>query len=75
MLFPKLKIFNLHNFKYKLRPYEFNEHNLQYIFIITYVIICYDMLRYRAYQLMVDTVLRLQLGVMKTIQSFNNTKI
>ena len=38
--------------KYKLRSYEFSENS--------YIKICYYMLRYTAYQLMVETVLRLQ---------------
>ena len=31
MLFPKLERFNLHHYKYELRPCEFGENNLQYI--------------------------------------------
>ena len=46
------------------------------IYIYINYCICYYMLLYTAYQLMVDTVLRPHgLGVMKTIKSFNNTKI
>ena len=55
MLFPKLERLNLRHYKYELRPYEFGEYNLQYIY---YCIYYYGIQRID--QLMVGTVVRLQ---------------